>query len=293
MVKRIKTKKIKPNRYKGESRGRLGDRLKKLSTSKGFVIIPIIITLVSFSALYLHDFVTQSPFFAITRVDITGCQRISKEEILGRAQLDEHRNIFQINTRVMALQVASHPWVKDADVERTSLSSIKISVREQKALAIVAVRNIAKVLINSQGRPFKEYDPQKDKLENLPIISGIDLTQVGQGYIFDGPLFNSILDLIKEKPEISIARGDENLGVTIKTPDIYNNNPSNPQALMPIKLGFNQFGEKLRRAEQIAEYMNHHFPGKNICAMDLFTIEKVFIKTSATRALQATVEKGA
>ena len=284
-------KKIKPNRYKNHDKKSLGDRFKKLTSTKGFMIIPVIITVVSFSALYLHDFVTQSPFFTITQVDITGCKRIPKEEILERARLDTHYNIFQINTRVMALQIASHPWVESADVEGTSLSSIKISVREQKALAIVAVRNIARVLINAQGRPFKEYDPKEDKLENLPVISGIDLTQVGEGYIFDGPLFNSIFDLIKDRPEISIARGDENLGVTIETPDIYNDNPSDPKAVMPIKLGFTQFREKLKRAEQIAAYMNRHFPEKNIRAMDLFTIEKVFIKTS--EALQATVEKGA
>ena len=55
-----------------------------------------------------------------------------------------------------------------------------------------------------------------------------------------------------------------------------------PRILIPIKLGFDRFDEKLAKAADISRYMAARFPDKTILAMDLFDMERIFIKTEDT-----------
>ena len=59
-----------------------------------------------------------------------------------------------------------------------------------------------------------------------------------------------------------------------------------------IKLGFDNFQNKLNRAKTISAYIDKNYPDRVITAMDLFDIEKAFIKTKRNDALHNTIEKG-
>jgi cell division protein FtsQ len=101
------------------------------------------------------------------------------------------------------------------------------------------------------------------------------------------------MDLLKVRGigQIKTIQGNENTGILIQAPDIYNkNNNETTSALIPLKIGFDRFEEKLARAREISRYMEVQFPSKIILAMDLYTLEKIFIKTED--ALHNTLEKG-
>lgn len=294
MFKRTKANRYKPDPEKARRRSQ---RIQTILQARGQIMTPVVILIVfSVLAVYVHDLLVQSPFFTIQTIEITGNQRVSREDALALADLERPRNIFQVNTRKMEMKLTAHPWVAQAQVNRADLSTLEITLTEEDALAIVNVRNIARILINAQGTPFKEYEPEKDKAESLPEISGVDLTEVDMGeYQFEAPLFDPILELLREPviPPIVHARTDDIQGLIIETRDTFNPTPSDPQALMSIKLGKENFREKLARARQIAVYMETHFPHKNILAMDLFNLETIFIKTSDNEGLQQTANKGA
>ena len=291
-------KKSKGNRYKPDpevARMRK-ERINRVLQAKGQIMAPVVILiLLSVLAVYVYDLAVQSPFFMIQNVEVTGNRRVNRNEILELAGVTTPRNIFQVNTRTMAARLTTHPWVAKARVQRISLTDLEIRLTEQEALAVVNVRNIARVLINSQGTPFKELDPDRDQVGDLPEISGVDLVEVPGSYIFDGPLYNPMLDLLRQKdiPTIVQAHTDDTQGLTVKTRDIYNANTSEDPSLMSLKLGKTDFREKLNRAREIADYMNTHFPRKIIQAMDLFNLETIFVKTSDTATLEHNTEKGA
>ncbi|MCF8092648.1 MAG: TetR family transcriptional regulator, partial [Desulfotignum sp.] len=150
------------------------------------------------------------------------------------------------------------------------------------------------ILINTQGVAFKEYDPDQDQIHALPVITGLNLTFSNNRHHFKGPLFNSVFDLLHGEYADTIIsiNGDENTGITIQVPDIFNQKPMAKNQHVPIRLGFDNYGKKLIRARQISQYIFANIPGKTICAMDLFDIDTVFIKTADMDALHTYIEKG-
>jgi cell division protein FtsQ len=253
-----------------------------------------LVVLMSLTAIWLNDALTQSPFFAIQQVDISGTQRVTKDEIISLTEITDQTNLFEINLNTIERKICCHPWIASARVQRSLFSTLEVTIVEQEPLAIVNIENLADIIINTQGRPFKEYDPKKDQLGFLPVISGMDLTRAGNTFQFEGPLFNAVMDLLKIQGfgVINTIQGDENIGITIETQDIYNTTPGHSQTLIPIKLGFTRFEEKRVKAAKISHYMDKNFPDKAISAMDLYNIEKIFITTKEIDALHHNTEKG-
>ncbi|WDP89455.1 MAG: FtsQ-type POTRA domain-containing protein [Desulfobacter sp.] len=302
-------KKIKPNRYKPETLagsrpapGRPRSNLLARITSRkwaGAASGLLLMAAMSLSAIWLHDAVVQSPFFTIRTVEVSGLNRVSREALLDRAGLDRERNLFEIRPEYIEKRLAALPWIARARVERHFFSKLSICVEEEMPLAIVAIENLSDLIINTQGMPFKEYDPEKDQLNTLPVITGVDLTLSGNIYRFEGALFNSVMDLLKVKGlgRIRSIHGDPHTGILIQAPDIYNRPQGDipeeteaSRALIPIKLGFDGFEEKLAKAIDLSRYMAARFPEKIILAMDLYDMNQIFIKTE--NALHHYSEKG-
>jgi cell division protein FtsQ len=290
-------KKIKPNRYKPEAnQGEVFDSDSGFSIDFCLKCIMTVafISILSLASIFVYDFITQSDFFNIKKIELSGTNRVLKEDILEIANLTCDENIFGLNLFSIEKLIASHPWIQSACVKRNLASVLFISIIEQEPLAIVKIENLTDILINIQGLPFKEYNPLKENLENLPVITGLDLTNTGSRYMFNGTLFNSIMDFLKLDGSISVKKikGDRKTGIAIETSDIYNQLPFEGHGTIQIKLGFDDFQAKLRKAKKISEYIDKNFPERTICAMDLFNIEKVFIKTKLAVALHNNLEKG-
>ncbi len=307
------SKKIKPNRYKPSSKE--GNSLK--SDSSGVTIdfclkcimTVAFISILSLASIFIYDFITQSAFFNIKKIEISGTNRVLETDLLKLADLNCDKNIFGLNLFTIKKHITSHPWIQSASIKRNLsfnlfisviaheacvIENLFISIIEQEPIALVKIENLADILINTRGNPFKEYNPEKDRIENLPIISGLDLTNENNLYLFNGPLFNSIMDFLKIDSTDNVKKiiGDKNTGIVIDTNDIYNLNPSEGQGTIQIKLGFNNFKAKLNKAKKISGYIDENFPDRTISRMDLFNIEKVFIKTKLIDALHDNLEKG-
>ncbi|MBW2654670.1 MAG: FtsQ-type POTRA domain-containing protein [Deltaproteobacteria bacterium] len=259
-----------------------------------FIMTVVCISILSLASIFMYDFMTQSDFFNIKKIEISGTDRIVKEDILKLADLNCDKNIFGLNLFTIEKRIASHPWIQSADVKRRPSFVLSIFIIEQKPLAIVKIKNLAGILINTHGQPFKEYNPLKDPLKNLPVITGLTLTNTNNQYMFNGTLFNSIMNFLQtgESGSVRQINGDDDTGITIEANDIYNRLFSYGKKTIQIKLGFDNFKAKLKKAKKISEYIDKNFPTRTICAMDLFNIEKVFIKTKLADALHNNLEKG-
>ncbi len=294
-------KKIKPNRYKPVD-GQQADALRDSSgravdVCLRCIMIIALVSILSLGYIFAYDFITQSPCFNIRKIELSGTTRVSRQKILELAGLNRPENIFRLNVFTAARHIATHPWIQSASVKRHLPDRISISVTEEKPLAIVRVENIADILINTQGKPFKEYNPEKDKIDDLPVISGIDLTFSNDQYQFDGPLFNCIMEFLnlKHQGHVRQIKGNTRTGISIVTDNMFNRQFSSaaPGRTIKLCLGFGNFSAKLMKAQQIAEYMGTNFPGRTICTMDLSDIRKAFIKTqTSTDALHNNLKKG-
>ena len=291
-------KNIKPNRYKPEpaepSRfyAEIGTGI---DVCLKFIMVVAVFSILSLAAIFVHNFVTQAEFFNIAEIEIIGANHVTKKEILVLSNLNRDRNIFDLNASLAEKQIESHPWVHSASVKRRLHSKLTISIKEHEPLAIVRIGNTADILMNVKGMPFKEYDPVTDRLETLPVITGLDLTKASDEYLFAGTLFDSVMDFLKisESGPVDHIEGNENTGVTLQTKNFINPLSTPDQGTVPIKLGFDNFKAKLKKAKKISEYIDKNLPERTICTMDLFNIEKVFIKTKLNDALRNNLKKGA
>ncbi|MDT8377726.1 MAG: FtsQ-type POTRA domain-containing protein [Desulfotignum sp.] len=254
----------------------------------------LLICVFSLSALFVHDVVVQSPFFTVRQVNIQGEHRVKKEEILILAELSRPVNFFQANLPTMEKRIASHPWISSATVRRSLFSTLTITVEEQHPLAIVRIENFPDMIINQQGVPFKAYEPEMDQDITLPVITGLDLTSSDQFYHFEGPLFNAVLDLLQSRYQKNIIsiHGDDLIGITVQATGLFNPSLLVESRTLPICLGFDDYERKFVKALQISQYILANIPGKTICAMDLFEMDTVFVKTAQRDSLHATIEKG-
>lgn len=290
-------KKIKENRYKPEPGLNTPDRSESrldIDFCLKCIMTVAAISLISLASIFIYDFITQSSVFNVKKIDIKGIGRAGRQEILTLAELKTGDNIFKPNLFSVEKKISNHPWILTASVKRQLPSGIVISVVEQQPLAIVKIENLADILINTRGLPFKEYNPKTDQVSDLPVITGLDLTSKNNRYRFQGPLFNSIMDFLSRPVigQVIKINGDNNTGLKIQARDVFHPKTEDETDTLEIKLGFNDFQAKLYRAKQISEYIDKHFPERVITSMDLFNIEKVFIKTKRNDALHNTLEKG-
>ena len=291
-------KKITPNRYKPEpheaSRFQ-ADLGTGIDVCLKFIMVVAFFSILSLTAIFVHDFITQAEFFNIARIDITGANRAAREDILALADLNRDRNIFELNTLLAEEKIATHPWIQSVSIKRGLNSKLKIVIKEHEPLALVRIKNTADILVNIQGMPFKEYDPETDRLESLPVITGLDLTKIKDQYLFAGILFDSVMDFLKTSESGPFERidGNKNTGITLQIKNFTNPLSIPDQETVPVKLGFDNFKAKLKKAKKISEYIDKNLPERTICAMDLFNIEKVFIKTKLNDALHNNLKKGA
>jgi hypothetical protein len=286
---------VKPNQYKKKtdfSRFWTGHGVSH--TFLRLARFAAVICILSLAAIYAHDVVVQSPFFMIREVSVFGNHRTEKQEILALAGLSEPANIFEVNLFTMGKRINSHPWIATASVHRSLFSTLTITIVEQQPLAIVRIENLPDMLINAQGVPFKEFDPVRDRDVSLPVITGLDLTHTENISHFEGPLFDAVLDLLHGHPDNRILsiEADGLTGITIQIPDRFSQFPGAENQVLPVCLGFDNYNKKLIRARQISQYIFANIPGKTICAIDLFDIDTVFVKTKDMDDLHANIEKG-
>lgn len=290
--------KIKPNRYKKETAGNDDKELRggrSIDFCIRFLLIVSSISILSLASIYAYDLITQSTLFSVKQVSIIGNQRVETDEISRFAGLDRSNNLFHLNIHALEKKINSHPWIAAASVKRQLPSMLTITVVEHQALAIVKIENIADIIINTQGHPFKEYNPGTDHLEGLPVVTGLDLTRTGGQYLFEGNLFNAVINFLNVTKADTpyLIHADKQMGITIDSRDIYNQTSLEQAPLIPVKMGFSDFESKLIRAKTISEYIGRHFPDRRIIALDLFNLKKVFVKTQLTESGHNVLEKGA
>ncbi|MCK5100257.1 MAG: FtsQ-type POTRA domain-containing protein, partial [Desulfobacteraceae bacterium] len=259
---------MKKNRYK--------NKLEK-TVSMNFISKPLIMILVlcltSIALIYTYDFIMQSTYFNIKKIHINGNVRIKSQEIINLAKIKKTNNILSLNLSLLQKRILSHPWIQDVSLKRSLPSGLLIKITEETPFAIVKIKNISEILINNQGIPFKEYEPDIDKVGTPPIITGLELTESEDQLIFEGQLFNLVLKVLGMNGfgKIHYVNADKNMGISIKTKYF------NKEIFM--RLGFYDFSNKAYKAEQITNYFKHHIVNKEICTFDLYDPENVLVKS--------------
>ncbi len=81
--------------------------------------------------------VSGSQLFEITRVEVVGNTRLSSDEVIALAALDDGETLLRVNGDAVVSRITESPWIADADLSRRIPSTLRIEVKERVPAAVV------------------------------------------------------------------------------------------------------------------------------------------------------------
>jgi cell division protein FtsQ len=137
-----------------------------LRTVAGVVLVAASSVAVAWAA---RRHVLQSPRFAITDVEVIGCERRTAEAIISESGLGVGTNIFGVDLDAARARVLSDPWIAEATLARRLPGTVLVQVVERKPAALVALGEVW--LASADGEPFKKLDVGDPT--DFPIVTGL------------------------------------------------------------------------------------------------------------------------
>jgi cell division protein FtsQ len=119
-----------------------------------------------------YRFLTRSPRFAITAIEIRGTHRLGADDV--RAILPVHLgdNVFAANLDRVARGLTVNPWIASAEAHRVLPHTLVVEIHERTPAALVDLGGL--YLVDGGGHPFKRAAIDAGEGEGLPVITGLD-----------------------------------------------------------------------------------------------------------------------
>ncbi|MGE5552438.1 MAG: cell division protein FtsQ/DivIB [Betaproteobacteria bacterium] len=121
---------------------------------------------------------SQSAYFTVRTVRITGLRQLTQEEVLAVGGLSLPANVFSVNTRAVAERLADYPPVAGVRVVRRLPAQLRIDLRERQAIGVLPYGEHF-LLFDGAGVPFAIR--QAAQARNLPVVTGCRLAPVRLG----------------------------------------------------------------------------------------------------------------
>lgn len=148
-------------------------------------------------------------WFEIREVRVSGLRTVTRDEVLGRLQLDERATLLSVSPGQLEMRVSAHPWVRQAVVSRLPLHALSVEITERRPAAVLKTPSSA-FLLDDEGAVLAALAEQEH--EELPVVVGVDhkrlllgdprLRQVAQNGIRLAGLLAQSLD---GRPEIDVT----------------------------------------------------------------------------------------
>ncbi|MEW6321256.1 MAG: FtsQ-type POTRA domain-containing protein [Acidobacteriota bacterium] len=116
--------------------------------------------------------VLEAPALTVSRVVVSGHERLSRGEVLALVDGLQGRNILTVRLDEWRERVLASAWVADATLRRVLPATVEVVIRERTPLGIGRLGDRL-YLVDAAGVIVDEYGPNYADLD-LPIIDGLD-----------------------------------------------------------------------------------------------------------------------
>jgi cell division protein FtsQ len=117
-----------------------------------------------------YRFVTTSPRFAITAIEIRGNHHLAADQIRAELPARVGGNVFATNLGAIVRELHAEPWIAKASAHRILPHTIVIDIVEHEPAAVADLGGL--YLVDDTGHPFKRYALEDGA--GLPVITGLD-----------------------------------------------------------------------------------------------------------------------
>ncbi len=273
MVETVTIKEEKFLRPKKRTEGGGGEGFEKVLRKT--ILIAFKILLISFVLFIGHRFylfLSEDPFFRIKEIEVEGCGKVSKEELLGLLRVEGMPNLFTIRLKEISRRIESHPWVEEVRVKKVFPNKIWIQVKERKPIAIVQLEE--PYYIDSKGVIFSPVG-DKDSYD-YPFLTGLTHQALNQDPSVAQLLIKKALEFLnlaerEKKPplkEISEIYLEKTFGLRCFSQSDH----------LWVRVGWEGFGEKLRRLSLVWSDLKRR--GISVTSIDCNDLRRIVVKKS-------------
>jgi len=178
--------------------------------------LALLILLTSLGAV-IAWFVLTLPYFCITKIEVEGQEKLSKDTILKQAAIPKQRSIFRVDLTEISRRIAQASRVKKAEVRRVFPSTLLILVQERVPFAYLKKRaHLWEV--DEEGVVIGEAAKKQD----LPLITGSGVSRDQTEKIELGvKILASFQELGLPLERLNIANENSIVGDLEKGPQVY------------------------------------------------------------------------
>ena len=260
----------------GRRRGRL-----QLSR-KGLIYVGLAVVCAVYAGARLVGYVRSSGVLTVTQVTISGNARLSRGEVLSLLDGLQGQNMLLVDLDEWRDRLLASPWVADAALRRMLPREIDIEIFERQPIGVGRFGD-ALYLIDEDGGVIDEFGPPHADLD-LPVIDGLSSVREPRS---SSPLVDEERAALARRLIVSLQRRPD---LASRVSEIDVSNPRNAAVVLKgdtalIRLGDDQFAERLQSYLDLQPALRDHFPG--IDTIDLRFGERFPIRPQASASRSA------
>lgn len=226
--------------------------LKKFVRVATAVVVVSLIFLVCFE---LYGFVGKTAFLKLDRVDVSGCRKLTRDEILSSAAVSIGDDLLGLRLNRIGEQLTKNPWIASVSIRRNFPHTLSIDVVERQPVGVVSMGYL--YYLDSRGEIFKPLQ-EGDSLD-FPVITGLAEDDLLRDPAGAKETLKGVLELLQQLQkgssgvklaDISEIHYDKGFGYTIFTIN----------RGLPIRLGMGEFDEKLDRLSRVYSELQPQIP---------------------------------
>jgi len=111
----------------------------------------------------------EDPLFRVREVEVEGCQKVPRENLLSLARVEGMPNLFTVKLKEIAKRLETHPWIEYVVVRKAFPNKISIQIKERKPIAILQLEEL--YYIDSKGMIFSRVGDGDGF--NYPFLTGL------------------------------------------------------------------------------------------------------------------------
>jgi cell division protein FtsQ len=280
----VKAKTTRKNRFRKTRQIRQARWRGRIAAALRWVTGVLALAVTSGAFIFAYDYFTQSRQFQVQRIEITGIQRLSRQQVLAVAGIGAQSNILSVNLSVTRKRLLADPWIADATVSRLIPSGLQLHITEQRPLALLDMGGDQGFLINADGEVFKRQAPASiDGLTRIEGLTHADLPVAGESPSKALEAVMSLLHLVgRPDSAVSIAdirriRMDRDIGATIYT----------GKQDRAVKLGFGRYRQKWDALAPLLDSLRKDRRLEQYRIIDLYDVNRIVITLASADASDA------
>lgn len=133
-------------------------------------VIGLVALVLAGSAFAVREVLTSS-YFRVSRIVVSGNQRLSPGEVLALLDGLQGRSLLRLNLEEWKSRVLASPWVESVELRRVMPGSVEVRLVERKPLGVGRIAGRLH-LLDERGRPIDDFGPQYADID-LPLIDGL------------------------------------------------------------------------------------------------------------------------